>query len=151
VVAYTENTALEQALGNNDPKALALLPAKGFKDGAAGFFRTHSLYVVPDSQRAWCSDKPHGTLIPGCYVEFFMQGKGIKPRNAHGQPCGRIGRWYKAPGSQSYAPTAGPFISNAMANGEWERVLDAIYEEHNEKTSPPGSCDRIIDPKMPKK
>jgi hypothetical protein len=146
--AYTQNTQLERELGNSDPRALALLPAQGFKDGAAGFFRAHSLYVVPDSQRAWCSEYIRGVLKPGCYIELFMQGEGIKPRNSHGDPCGAIGRWYKAPGSSNYVPTSGTFISNAMANGDWDSVVFAIYEGRGEKSSPPGSCDRTIDPKM---
>ena len=145
--AYTQNTQLERDLGNSDPKALALLPAKGFKDGAAGFFRAHSLYVVPDSQRAWCSEHIHGILKPGCYVELFVQGKGIKPRNSHGDPCGAIGRWYKAPGSSNYVPTIGTFISNAMADGDWDSVIFAIYEGRGERSSPTGACDRTIDPK----
>jgi hypothetical protein len=148
VAAYTQDTQLEQALGNNDPRALALLPAKGFKDGAAGFFRTHSLYVVPDSQRAWCSGERHGTLVPGCYIELFIQGKGIRSRNATGDPCGQIGRWYKAPGSKAYVPTPGPFISRAVANGEWGGVLSAIYDEPSRRISVPGSCDPTIDEKV---
>jgi hypothetical protein len=146
--AYTQNTQLERDLGNNDPKALALLPAKGFKDGAAGFFQANSLYVVPDSQRAWCSEHTHGILKPGCYVELFVQGEGIKPRNSRGEPCGAIGRWYKAPGSSNYVPTIGTFISNAMANGDWDSVVFAIYEGPGEKNLPTGACNRTIDQKL---
>lgn len=143
--AYTENMELERALGSGDAKALALFPAKGFKDGAAGFFRTHGLYVVPGSPRAWCSDRTHGILKPGCYVEFFVQGEGLKPRSSHGKACGGIGRWYQAPGLKSYAPTPGPFISNAIANGEWDRVVSAIYQEPSARSLPTDSCDRTTD------
>jgi hypothetical protein len=143
--AYTQNTQLERQLGESDPKALALLPAKGFKDAAAGFFRTHALYVVPDTQRAWCSENSHGILKPGCYVEFFIQGQGLKPTNSRGEPCGTIGRWYRAPGSRNYAPTRGPFISAAIANGDWESVESAIYQEKPATRMLSGSCDATLD------
>jgi hypothetical protein len=145
VQAYTQNARLEQDLGGSDPKALALFPAEGFKDGAAGSFRTHALYVVPGSQRAWCADNPHGIMKPGCYVELYVQGEGFKPRNSRGDPCGSIGRWYQAPGSKRYVPTPGSFIANAMANGQGNRVEFAIYEEPGTKSSTPGSCDEDSD------
>ena len=147
--AYTQNTQLERELGDSDPKALALLPAKGFKDGAAGFFRANSLYVVPNSQRAWCSDQTHGILIPGCYVELFIQGRGLRATNARGDPCGSLGRWYRAPGSQHYAPTLGPFISAAIANGDWDGVESAIYEEKPATRMLSSSCDGTIDRSAP--
>ena len=142
--AYTQNVQLERELGRSGGKALALFPAKGFEDGAAGFFRTHGLYVVPDSQRAWCTDKSHGVLKPGCYVEFFVQGEGLKAKDAHGEPCGNLGRWYRAPGSKSYVPTPGPFISNAIANGEWDRVVTTIYDKPDNQTFSARSCDRAL-------
>jgi hypothetical protein len=143
--AYTEDTQLERALGRSDPSALALLPAKGFKDGAAGFFRAHALYVVPDSPMAWCSENTHGVLKPGCYVELFIQGWGMKSTNARGEPCGNLGRWYRAPRSRIYAPTLGPFISNAIANGDWERVESAVYGEKRATRMLSDSCNETID------
>ena len=143
--AYKQDAQLERELGSSDPKALALFPAEGFKDGVAGFFGTHALYVVPGSQRAWCTDRAHGVLKPGCYVELFIQGEGIKSRNSQGDPCGSIGRWYRAPGTKRYVPTPGSFIANAMASGEGNQVEFAIYEEPVAKNLTAGSCDRAID------
>ena len=137
---YTENIELERALRDGDARSLALFPAKGYEDGAAGFFRVHGLYVVPDSQRAWCTDKSHGILKPGCYVELFIQGSGLKPRDEHNQPCGHLARWYQAPGSKNYVPTTGPFISNAIASGEWKRVETAIYDDPVVRRLPARSC-----------
>jgi hypothetical protein len=143
--AYTQNAQLERDLAHSDAKALALFPAKGYKDGAAGFFRAHGLYIVPDSQRAWCTDNHHGVLKPGCYVEFSIQGKGLMARDAQGASCGNPGRWYRAPGSNQYIPTPGPFISNAIAKGEWERVEIAIYGEPAANRLPTRSCGRVED------
>lgn len=127
-IAYSQDKELESDLRNSDPKALALFPAKGFGDGAAGFFKTHELFVVPESARAWCQDQTRGVLSRGCYVEFFFQGKGLKPTTSQGDPCGRIGRWYKAPGTKKYVPTAGAYYSTAIANDEFEVVESAVYE-----------------------
>ena len=147
--AYTQNSQLERDLSSSNPKALALFPAKGFNDGAAGFFSTHALHVVPNSARAWCTTAPHGVLKPGCYVELYIQGEHIKPRDSLGNPCGGIARWYRASGSQHYVPTRGSFIAAAMASGEWEQIEFAIYENQGAKTSLPGACGRTVDVKTP--
>lgn len=124
--AYLQNNQLELDLRKSDPKALALFPAKGFRDGAAGFFTTNELYVVPGSERVWCQDQSHGVLETGCYVEFFFQGKGLKPTNSQGDSCGLIGRWYRAPGTKNYVPTAGAFFSKAIANDDSEAIDSAL-------------------------
>jgi hypothetical protein len=143
--AYTQDMQLERDLSHSDPRALALFPAKGYDDGAAGFFRTHGLYVVPNSERAWCTDKHHGVLNPGCYVEFSIQGKGLRAADAHGVHCGNAGRWYRAPHSNHYFPTPGAFISNAMAKGEWNDVETALYGEPAADRLPARSCGIIED------
>ena len=143
--AYTQDAELEHELFRSDPKALALFPAKGYDDGAAGFFRTHGLYVVPNSERAWCTDNRHGVLIPGCYVEFSIQGTGLRANDAHGVACGNAGRWYRASRSSHYVPTPGPFISNAIAQGEWNDVETAIYGEPAADRLPARSCGIIED------
>ena len=127
--AYSQNRQLELELRMNDPRALALFPAKGFRDGAAGFFKTHALHVVPGSERAWCQDQDRGTLKRGCYVEFTFQGNGLRPRTKLGAPCGRLGRWYRAPGARDYVPTPGAYYSKAIANDESELIDSAIYAE----------------------
>jgi hypothetical protein len=138
--AYTQDVQLERALNGSDSRTLALFPAKGYKDGAAGFFRIHGLYVVPGSQRAWCTDERHGVLKPGCYVELFVQAQGLKPADANGDPCGKLGRWYRSHDSTRYIPTPGPFMSNAIANGDWEAVEAALYDEPDVKRLPARSC-----------
>jgi len=127
--AYTQDKALEAALRRNDRAALALLPAKGYRDGAAGFFAAHDLRVVPGTERAWCTPHAHGVLAAGCYIEFVFQGKGLRRRMGNGDPCGSIGRWYKAPGAQAYGPTEGAYFSQAIADDRAEIVEHAIYEE----------------------
>ena len=128
-LAYVQDRALESALRKSAPTALALLPARGFRDGAAGFFRTHELYVVPESERAWCQDRDRAVLKPGCYIEFFFQGKGRRARSSNGDFCGLLGRWYKAPGAKRYVPTAGAFYSQAIANDDSEAIESAVYDE----------------------
>ena len=129
VQAYTQNKDLEAGLRQSDPAALALFPAKGYRDGAAGFFTAHALHVVPGSERAWCTTHAHGPLVPGCYVEFVFQGKGLRQANWKGDPCGCIGRWYKAPGATTYVPTAGAYYSRAIAEDRGEIIEQAIYED----------------------
>jgi hypothetical protein len=124
--AYVEDVELERQLNASEARALARLPALRFKDGVAGFFRAHDLYVVPDTGRAWCQDRVRGVLAPGCYVELFFQMNGYKPYGASGMPCGLIARWHRAPGSSTYAPTAGAIYANAMAAGNWEVVVTAL-------------------------
>ena len=127
--AYTQNRDLEVALRRNDPAALALFPAKGYRDGAAGFFAAHALHVVPGSERAWCTTHAHGALPPGCYVEFVFQGKGLRQATWKGDPCGCIGRWYKAPRAANYVPTEGAYYSRAIAEDRGEIIEQAIYED----------------------
>lgn len=146
--AYTQNSELERELENSDSSALALFPAAGFKDGVAGFFRTHALYVVPGSQRAWCAENAHGVLKRGCYVELYIQGDGLKPTDSKGDPCGAVGRWHLAPGSKHYTPTPGSFIANAMARGDWERVEFSIYEAPGTSRLLPGSCSDSANPEI---
>lgn len=129
--AYTQDKALEAALQRNDPAALALLPAKGYRDGAAGFFTAHELHVVPGSERAWCTTHKHGPLAPGCYIEFVFQGKGLRRTTWKGDPCGCIGRWYKAPGARQYVPTQGALFSRAIADDRAEMIERAIYEDRH--------------------
>jgi hypothetical protein len=124
-----QDRQLEELLRRNDAKALALLPADGFKDGAAGAFRAHGLYVVPGTERAWCTENSHGVLKPGCYIEFLVQGEGLKPSDEHGDPCGHITRWYKGSGAKTYVPTPGPFMSKAIADGDSARIELTIYAE----------------------
>ena len=127
--AYTQDKALEAALARNDRAALALLPAKGYRDGAAGFFAAHELHVVPGSERAWCTPHPHGVLAAGCYVEFTFQGKGLRGRKSNGDECGCIGRWFKPPGERSYRPTKGAYFAQAIADDRGEIIDHVIYEE----------------------
>ena len=143
--AYTQDVQLERELESNDSRALALLPAEGFKHGAAGFFRSHALYVVPGSARAWCTDNVHAVLKAGCYVELYMQGNGLRPSNSRGDPCGGVGRWYRAAKSRRYVPTPGSFMANAIAKGEFNRVEFAIFEEPGTKSAMAGTCDRAGD------
>ena len=127
--AYTQDKALEAALARSDPSALALLPAKGYREGAAGFFAAHELHVVPGTERAWCTPNAHGVLLPGCYVEFVFQGRNRPQRKWDGEACGCIGRWFKPPGETSYRPTKGAYYSQAIAEDDAEIVERAIYEE----------------------
>lgn len=123
---YVQDIELERQLDASDASGLARLPALRFKDGVAGFFRAHDLYVVPDSGMAWCQDRVRGVLAPGCYVEFFFQMKGYRPRSNGGTPCGLIARWYRAPGAKTYAPTPGAIYASAMASGDWQTVVTAL-------------------------
>jgi len=127
--AYTQDKPLEAALARNDRAALALLPAKGYHDGAAGFFAAHELHVVPGSERAWCTHQAHGVLAAGCYIEFMFQGRGLRARTWNGDACGCIGRWFKPPGETSYRPTKGAYYSHAIADDRAEIIEHVIYEE----------------------
>src|SRR5689334_20347560 len=110
VAAFTQDAELEVQLGRSDPEALARLPSKGYKDGAAGFFAEYGFYVVPGSQRAWCQERGRGILKAGCYVELFFQRSGQNARDPYGDPCGYLGRWYRPRGERGYVPTPGsPF------------------------------------------
>jgi len=129
--AYVQDIEFERQLHASDARGLARLPAARFNDGVAGFFRVHGLYVVPYTEMAWCQDRARGVLPPGCYVEFFFQLKGYRPREAGGSPCGLIGRWHRAPGSNAYVPTAGAVYSAAMAAGDWQKVMTALTEPSN--------------------
>lgn len=132
--AYTQDKPLEAALARNDRAALALLPAKGYRDGAAGFFAAHELRVVPGTARAWCTPHAHGVLAAGCYVEFMFQGKGLRSQLRNGDPCGCIGRWFKPHKDESYRPTKGAYYAQAIADDLGEIIDHAIYDE------PPPAC-----------
>ena len=116
--AFTQNTELEAALNRSDPTALMLFPAKGHRDGAAGFFRERGLQIVPNSERAWCQEQRRGALERGCYVEWFYHYRGYNQRTWDGEPCGYLARWYKAPGTDAYVPTAGSPFADAIARGD---------------------------------
>jgi hypothetical protein len=132
--AFEQDRELEEKLKRSDPVALALFPAKGYKDGAAGFFRDQNLSVVPGSERAWCQVQNRGVLKPGCYVEFFFHRKRLNARSMNGEPCGHLGRWYRATGSRTYVPTAGGTFAHAIAVGNVD-VLDFDFDA----ASPPVS------------
>jgi len=121
--AYTQDRDLEAALARSEAGALAQLPAKGYKDGVAGFFRAYQLYVVPHSARAWCQEQDRGTLGPGCYVEFYFQMRGRTTEANGRRPCALLGRWRKAPRAVAYVPTTGAYYSTAIVNGDWEAVV----------------------------
>jgi len=123
--AYSQDKELELALRRGDPSALAQFPAKGHKDGLAGFFRHNHLYVIPDTERAWCQEQVQGVLAPGCYVEFRFQMKGRKA-SAADLPCGLLVRWYRVSKVTTYRPTPGALYANAIANGDWEAVMLAL-------------------------
>ena len=125
---YVQDLEFERQLHASDARGLARLPAARFNNGVAGFFRAHGLYVVPYTEMAWCQDRAHGVLGPGCYVEFFFQLKGLPPREAGGSPCGLIGRWHRAPGSNTYVPTPGAIYAAAIAAGDWHKVIAALTE-----------------------
>jgi hypothetical protein len=127
-VAYLQDRELEVALRRSDPTALALFPAKGFRDGAAGFFKAHDLYVVPESEGARCQERARAQP-PGCYVEFVFQARGLKARTSQGDFCGAIGRWYRVPNTQLYVPTPEAYFSKAVASDEGELVDLVIHEQ----------------------
>jgi hypothetical protein len=91
--AFTQNVELEAGLSRSDPKALMQFPAKGYRDGAAGFFRDNNLQIVPGSERAWCQERDRGVLKPGCYVEWSYHQRGYNQRTPDGEPCGYLARW----------------------------------------------------------
>ena len=125
-----ENEQLERRLRKNEAAVLALFPAKGFSDGLAGYMRQHKLFVVPDSEQAWCQDVQRGRLASGCYVIFFLQIRGLPPKSSEGGLCGAPVRWFKAIGSKSYVPLPGwAFLALPISNGEIELVLYTIKDD----------------------
>ena len=124
VAAYTQNVELEAGLSKNDPKELMLFPAKGYRDGAAGFFRDNNLQIVPGSERAWCQQQDRGVLKPGCYVEWFYHQRGYNQRTFwDGEPCGYLARWYRAPGTKAYVPTSGSPFATLIARGDMSALV----------------------------
>jgi hypothetical protein len=121
--AFTQNVELEAWLNISRPEALVLFPSKGYRDGAAGFFRDNDLQVVPNSARAWCQEQTHGVLKPGCYVEWFFHFRGYNQRTMDGKPCGHLTRWYRPPDKKMYAPTPGSPFAEAITKGDMN-VLD---------------------------
>jgi hypothetical protein len=128
--ALFRTRVLEVALRKNDPTVLSMFPAGGFKNGVAGFFKRHGLYVVPDSEQAWCQDGDRGRLKRGCYVVIAMQLNGRKPKDSAGNWCGSFARWYKPPRSGSYEPVPGwAGLALPIAEGNAGLVLDAVKED----------------------
>jgi hypothetical protein len=125
-----QNERLEARLRKSDPAVLSMFPAAGFKDGVAGFLKRYGLYVVPDSEQAWCQDGDRGRLKPGCYVVLAIQLNGLKPKSSDGNWCGSLARWYKAPGSSQYTPVPGwAAIALPIAEGKFSFVLDTIKDD----------------------
>jgi hypothetical protein len=122
VDAFTQDKQLESELNSSEPRALALFPAKGYKDGAAGLFREHEFFVVPGTARAWCQDRARGVLKTGCYVELHFQRRGQNVTDQRGEPCGRLARWYRSANETAYVPTAGSAPATAIANGDLETI-----------------------------
>jgi len=127
-LAYTQDRDLEAALRASDPKALALLPAKGYRAGAADIFKALDLHVVPGSERAWCATQQRGPLKPGCYIELIVQARQFRDRTSLGEHCGLIAPWYKAPGQTRYVATAGPILSRLIEQGDQELIDRELSE-----------------------
>ena len=121
--AFTQNAELEAGLSRSDPQALLQFPAKGYRDGAAGFFRDNNLQIVPGSERAWCQERDRGVLKPGCYVEWFYHQRGYNQRTWDGEPCGYLARWYRAPGTKAYAPTSGSYFADVIARADMSALV----------------------------
>jgi len=122
-VPYTQNSELESKLGQSEMQVLALLPAAGYKNGAAGFFKEHGFAVVSGTQRAWCQSHARGILPPGCYVELFFHRQGESSTDMRGEPCGYVGRWFQAEPGTAYIPTAGSPFAAAIAKSD-PKVFD---------------------------
>jgi hypothetical protein len=118
VAAYTQNNELESKLARSEMRALALLPANGYKNGAAGFFKDHGFVVVRGTQRAWCQSHARGILQPGCYVELYFHRQGERSTDMQGEPCGYLGRWFQAAPGTAYVPTAGSPFAAAIAKAD---------------------------------
>jgi hypothetical protein len=123
---FRQDTRLEAGLRANDPAALALLPSAGSSTGAVDFFRLNNLVVVPSSVSAWCADSGRGPMQPGCYIELHVQIRGERMESV-GAPCGRLARWYKAPGASAYSPwSSGAGIARAIAEGNASFAIEQI-------------------------
>jgi hypothetical protein len=127
---FVQDERLEAKLRKSDALVLSMFPANGFKDGAAGFFKQYGLYVVPESEQAWCQDAYRGQLKPGCYVVVFLQVKGGRVKAPDGVWCGSPARWYKAPGSSTYIPSPGwAAMALPIAQGNSAFVLSSIKDD----------------------
>lgn len=104
---YQEKAGLERELAHDAPTALRMLPAAGYRDGAAGIFKATHLQIVPGTESAWCTGAPIGNMAAGCYVQFtFTDATHIS--KAMPAECGMIGRW-RAPVDRptAFAPDSG--------------------------------------------
>ena len=125
------DTELEARFRKSDPVVLSMLPAVGFRNGAAGFFKRFGLYVVPTSAEAWCQDAQRGKLAPGCYLMAMLQIKGFKALTRDGFYCGSPARWYKAPGHTAYIPIPSwPGLAARIAEGDSAFVLAFIKDDN---------------------
>ena len=61
--------------------------------------------------------------------------KGFRHARQGGSPCGLIGRWHRAPGSNTYVPTPGAIYAAAIAAGDWHKVIAALTESPNPSQS----------------
>jgi len=132
--AYTQDHELEAKLKRSDAAALALLPSKGYKYGASGFFEAQGFAVVPGSQRAWCQNHTRGVLKPGCYVELFFHRREENSTDVEGHPCGYPGRWFQASPGGAYVSTPGSPFAAAIAMADptlFDRDLDGFSAPRN--------------------
>jgi hypothetical protein len=83
---YSQDIDLESALRRSDPKALARFPANGHKNGAAGFFATHGLYVVPGSRTGLVSRPKSLRFETRLLRRILLPGQGAQTGNLSRRP-----------------------------------------------------------------
>ncbi|MBD9459164.1 hypothetical protein IB241_15890 [Pseudomonas sp. PDM05] len=100
---------VENALGNHDSSALKIIPARGYKNGAAGVFKKYRLHVNQNAD-VTCRDEPWpDTGAAGCKVGVYVSR--IRASNQYSDSAGWTAVWFRGVNDSSFRPVS-PFAEH---------------------------------------
>ena len=122
-----EMDSLNKRLDRHDRTALSSIPARGYKDGVAGVFRDHRLYVNTNSEIYFRNvAMPEKNVSAGYYFSLYVTR--IRKSGKYDPLDGFHAQWFKGKGDTSFAPM-----------NEWARHVSG----HDAWLEPGGPVDQL--------
>ncbi len=98
---------IQDRLTEHDSSVLSVIPSQGFKNGVAGVFKRHNLYVTENAEAICESQIPMGGGVhkPGCYISIYVSRKRASGR--YTDLAGFHASWFRGIDEAEFRPTSG--------------------------------------------